>query len=201
MKKLVFLLVCLILFIIGIILFNHFNYSQDKIKKLQPVFPLYEQISDLDLDGKNEIIEFYSSPVDLTGGNTDIFINKETNAKVSLSGYFQKSDIYDIAKDVRVLEVQTNLGGKLINSIILVYQNGELTRIPIFDGVKSLPRGIFSSGGIEFKDYDSDGILEMFVYHRHYPPEAKRTVEIYQFTNQVFKKVQEYEESTPNVYL
>lgn len=194
MKKLVFLLACLVLFI-GIILFNHFNYSQDKIKKIHPAPPLYGQISDLDLDGKNEIIDFYSSPIDLTGGNTDIFINRETNAKVSLSGYFQKGDIYDIAKNVRVLEVQTNSGGKLINSIILVYRNGELTRIPIFDGVKSLPQGIFSSGGVEFKDYDSDGILEMFVYHRHYPPEAERTVEIYEFTDQVFKKVQEYEES------
>ena len=57
--------------------------------------------------------------------------------------------------------------------------------------------GIVSRNVPELKDSDGDGALELFAYYRHFPPDFKRTVEVYQLSGEVLQKIEEYEELNP----
>lgn len=158
------------------------------------------RVSDLDDDGQKESLFLYSPPVDLSEGTTRIYINDQKNPKLTLRGYFMDSKIFDIKKGLRVLEVEV-MTGKSVNSIIYRYQDGKLVRVPVSTEKAPYFIGIVARNTPEFKDIDGDGILEMFAYYRHFPPEKKRTVEVYKFNGEQFEKQKEYEEKTPEVYL
>lgn len=155
---------------------------------------------DLDLDNKKEIIYFHTNEVEFGDWSTDIFVKDLTKPMLTVDGLLKSDSIYDISDNIRILELEISAGGKLINSLLYQYQNGKLIRIPVIADSSSQLWDIWSSGGTEFKDLNNDTTLEMFVYHRHYPPEAERTVEVYKFDGKSFQKNSEYEESIMDIY-
>ena len=120
---------------------------------------------------------FYSPPVDMSGGYTSIY-DTQTKKIVLINGYYQKNNIIDIAKNIKVLEVQTNSGGKLVKSTIYKFQDDDLAEI-------SITPKVFSSGGIKFKDVDGDDISEMLVYHSSYSSDEKKAVEVYKYMDKI----------------
>lgn len=135
-------------------------------------------------------------------GRTEIFIDQSINPILSLNGFYYDSKLInlDARKSVNLFLIQLNGGGKLLNSLVYRYQDGSLTRIPVSTEKLGGYLGTESSGGAEFIDIDKDGILEMLVYHRHYPPETQRIVELYKFNGEVLEKTQEYEEPMSEIY-
>lgn len=190
--KLVFLLLVSLLFLSQVI-FLHYPSPQKNNLEIRSY--------DLDIDGNKDQILFHSYQTEPGSWQTNVFINQQTIPKLTLKGFFKESRMYDISQDnFRVLEIEI-IEGKSINSLIYNSQNGKLIRIPVSTEKPPSFIGIVSRNSPEFKDIDDDGVLEMLVYYRLYPPEKKRTVEVYKFSGEIFKKYQEYEEPTTMSYL
>lgn len=202
MNKIKFVLV-ICLMILGLLIFSHSNYldltgtkQQDKPDYLVDTYREY----DLDLDNKKEVIYFRTNEVAFGDWTTEVFVNEVVKPALTVDGLLKNISVNDISNNFRILELVISGGGKLINSHLYKYQNGKLIRIPIITSSQNQIWDIWSSGGTEFKDLNKDGVMEMFVYHRHYPPEAKRTVDVYKFNGGIFKKYREYEEAMEEVY-
>lgn len=155
---------------------------------------------DLNRDGRKEKLLIYSSSSLSLDPRTYLFINYNPRPKLLLKGHYLESNIHQVKPDELVLEVQT-ISGKSVNSLVYFYRRGNLKRIPVSTENSPYYEGVVSRNEPEFKDTDGDGIQEMLVYYRHFPPDFRRTVEIYQLNGEVFQKIGEYEESTPEVYL
>lgn len=190
-KKLLILAICLM--ILGVVIFSK---QQDKPLYLVDTYHEY----DLDLDHKKERIYFRTKEIEFGDWSTEVFVNELIKPTLTVDGLLKNEGVYDISNNTRILELVISGGGKLINSHFYQYQDGKLVRIPVITNSGSQHWDIWSSGGTEFKDLNNDDIMEMLVYHRHYPPQAKRTVEVYEFDGKRFSKYQEYEESTPDIY-
>lgn len=151
-------------------------------------------------EGPFKIHSFEIAPV---VGRTEIFINQFSDPVLSLDGFYYDSRFIDLDTNIdnKVFEIQINTGGKLLTSLVYRYEDESLIRIPVSTEKPGGYLGTVSSGGAEFKDVDGDNVKEMFVYHRHYPPEAKRTVEVYKFNGDIFQKYKEYEEAMEKIYL
>src|SRR3989344_7998766 len=110
-------------------------------------------------------------------GKTQIFTSLSSYPILSLDCFFYDARFIklDPRNQMEMFVIELNTGGKLMNSLIYQYKDNKLVEIPI--QINSSISSIWSSGGTEFKDANGDEILEMFVSHRHYPPEAKKTVE------------------------
>lgn len=199
----VFLILCLFIF------FNLQSKAQ-KIEKDRPQKStdnaldnrLIKRVLDLDQDGTREVIDIHSFETSPVIYKTEIFINSSVQPEVSLDGFYFASRLInlDLNKKKKIFEMQL-LSGKLINSLTYKYEKGKLIRIRVSTEKPGSYLGIISSGGTEFTDIDNDGVAEMFIYHRHYPPEKKRTVEVYKYSGVIFEKQTEYEEKTAEVYL
>ena len=161
-----------------------------------------EQLSSQYRATKNGPFEIHSFEIAPVLGRTEIFTNRFTNPVLSLDGFYYGSRFIDldIQSGIKTFEIELNTGGKLLTSLVYRYKDGSLTRIPVSTEKPGGYLGTVSSGGAEFKDIDNDGIKEMLVYNRYYPPEAKRTVAVYKFDGQTLNKYQEYEESTAYIY-
>ncbi|KKU03027.1 MAG: hypothetical protein UX99_C0008G0016 [Candidatus Amesbacteria bacterium GW2011_GWB1_47_26] len=155
---------------------------------------------DLDWDGREEKLLIYSSSYLSLDPRTYLFINYNPIPRLSLKGHYLESNIHEIKPGEFILEVQT-VSGKSVNSLVYFYRQGSLRRIPVSTENSPYYEGVVSRNEPEFRDTDGDGIQEMLVYYRHFPPDFKRTVEIYKLNGETFKKIKEYEESTPEVYL
>lgn len=163
-------------------------------------WPLLSSLSvDLDRDGRTEKLLIYSSSYLSFDPKTYLFINYNPKPKVSLRGYYLESNVREIKSNESALEIQT-MSGKSVNSLIYFYRHGNLKRISVSTENSSYYEGVVSRNEPEFKDVDGDGIQEMFVYYRHFPPDVKRTVEVYKLNGEVFQKIKEYEEPTPKMY-
>lgn len=139
-------------------------------------------------------------PDNVVDWKTDIFVGDNYKPEYSFNGLFQESRAIDIDGDgIKEIEVEL-LSGKLTNSMIYKYQRDSLVRIPVSTERTPYFTGVVSSASPQYKDLDGDGVAEMLVFHRHYPPEKKRTVEVYRYTGVDFKKEKEYEESTLGIY-
>lgn len=130
------------------------------------------------------------------------FIDQSADPILSLNGFYYDSRFIDldIHNGIKIFEIELNTGGKLLTSLVYKYKDGTLARIPVSTEKPGGYLGTVSGGGTEFIDTDSDGILEMKVFHRHYLPEEKRDVEVYKFDGRIFKKYKEYEETLSYVY-
>ena len=193
MKKIIVLTICLIIFSVVIVL----TRQSDRPNYLADSYHKYN----LDLDNKQETVHFYTKEIEFGDWKTDIFVNDFTKSLLTIDGLLRNGSSYDISTNIRTLVLEISAGGKLINSLLYRYQDGKLIRIPVITDSSNESWDIWSSGGTDFIDTDSDGIKEMLVYHRHYPPQVRRTVEVYKFDGKIFHKYQEYEETTPNIYL
>lgn len=173
------------------------NIFQEKITK-----SLGEQLSSQYRIIKNGPFEIHSFEVAPLVGKTEIFTQQSIEPILSLDNFYFNSMFIDLDTQTskEIFEIQLNAGGKLINSLLYQNQEGKLIRIPVITRSGSKSWDTWSSGGTEFIDTDKDGIKEMLVYHRHYPPEAKRTVEVYKFDSKIFQKDHEYEEITQEIY-
>lgn len=190
MKKITILLTCLIVLSVLII------PLPDRPSYLVDAYNEY----DLNLDNQKETFYFHTKEIEFGDWKTNIFVNNLSKPVLTVNGLLRNNRVYDISDSIRILELEISTGGKLINSYLYQYRDDKLIRIPVVTNSPSQTWDIWSSGGTEFVDTDSDGIKEMLVYHRHYPPEAKKTVEEYKFDEKIFQKVQEYEEITPSIY-
>lgn len=155
---------------------------------------------DLDADGEIESLYFQNEEIEYGDWKTHIYINGSSKPNLIVPDLLEKNTTHDISKNMRILKLQMSAGGKLVNTILYQYRSGRLIEIPITTESLEPTLNTWNSGGSEFKDLDKDGIKEMLMYQRHYPPEAKRTVETYKFNGKVFQKNGEYEEPMPNVY-
>lgn len=155
---------------------------------------------DLDRDGRKEKLLIYSSSYLSLDPRTYLFINYNPKPKLSLRGHYVESNIHQIKPGEFTLEVQT-MNGKSINSLVYFYRHGSLKRIPVSTENSPYYEGAVSRNEPEFKDMDGDGIQEMMVYYRHFPPDFRRTVVVYQLNEEEFQKIKEYEELTPEIYL
>lgn len=198
MTKITRLLILLaILGLLGLLLYGFLlSMGHETIGKGVEISYLY----DFDLDQKKENIIFRSSPVGLDDGITEVFLNNKDKPELTIKGYFVNSKIVDITNVLRILEVEV-LVGKSINSLIYRYENGKLIRVSVSTEKAPFFEGLVSRNPPEYKDVDNDGILEILVYYRYFPPQKKRTVEVYKFNGKQFKKQKEYEEETTEVYL
>lgn len=155
---------------------------------------------DLDGDGRMEKLLIYSSSYLSLDPKTYLFIKYDPKPKLSLRGHYLGNNVHEVKPDEFMLEVQT-MSGKSVNSLVYFYRHGNLNRIPVSTENSLYYEGVVSRNEPEFKDTDGDGIQEMLVYYRHFPPDFKRTVEIYKLNEEVFQKIEEYEEPTPEIYL
>ena len=150
---------------------------------------------------KNELVTLTSYTIGSFQGGTDIYIRSSKIPQFSLVGFFRQAyqtDIENDGNDELVVEVET---GHSIDTSFYKYSNGNLNKILISDGSPTINGSVTKRNIPEFKDVEGDGSLEMFVYYRFFPPEKRRTVEVYKFNGQKFLKVNEYEESTADFYL
>lgn len=194
MKKLLFIL---FLFLVFLIYLGQTTFvSHPKAQQDNSEVRLY----DLDIDGNKEQIAFHSYQIGSGSWQTNVYVNKQATPQLTLRGFFKESHVYDIKDNFRILEIEL-IGGKSVNSLVYKSQNGKLIRIPVSTEKPPGFIGIVSRNLPEFKDMDNDGVLEMIAYYRLYPPEKKRTVEIYKLSGKIFMKYQEYEEETPMYYL
>ncbi|MEK7111037.1 MAG: hypothetical protein AAB856_00425 [Patescibacteria group bacterium] len=172
--------------------------SESKIE--DPLF--LEKFLDLDQDGKIEKITVFSTlGKEIGDENTKIYIDNNERPALDLGGYFDGIQVYKIDPQGRqVLEVRT-AGGHSIETTFYTYKKGSLKIVPVSTAKPPSFYGIVSRNVPELKDSDGDGALELFAYYRHFPPDFKRTVEVYQLSGEVFQKIEEYEEPTPEIYL
>lgn len=154
---------------------------------------------DLDHDGVVETVTFDSPTTSVWGGASHIFVNNKDQG-ISVNGFYRNSNIIPLHNTLKILEVEF-FTGQSINTLVYQYTNDQLIGIPVSTEHVPAFSGIVSRNIPEFKDVDNDGTLEMLAYYRYFPPEAKRTVEVYKFKNGIFDKQQEYEETTPEIYL
>lgn len=134
-------------------------------------------------------------------GKTDVYTGSGNLPRFSLPGFFRNAysiDIEDDGNEELVVEVET---GHSIDSSVYKYSNKKLNRILISNGPSTILESITTRNTPEFKDTNHDGVLEMFVYYRFFPPEKRRRVELYKFDGQRFSKIKEYEEATSEFYL
>lgn len=162
-------------------------------------------------DGQSERVvnlQSYRVPVwvgdlDTLDWQTDMVLGAEESSRTSFRGWLSTAYPLDLEEDERDELVVEILSGKTINAIVYRYVDGVLERIPV-STEKPGPYGFVGTAtrnSPEFKDLDGDGVLEMLVYYRFFPPEKRRRVEVYKFDGSRFDKIREYEEPTDEVYL
>ena len=195
MRKIFLITICIILITGVVILYK--TKQDDRPSYLVDTHQEY----DLDLDNKNELLYFHTKEVKFGNWTTEVFVNNSVKPVLIVSGLLKDYRVYDIAENIRILELEISAGGKLVNSLLYKYHEGFLVRVPIAIDSNSQLWDVWSSGGAEFKDLDDDGVLEMLVYHRNYPPKANRRVEAYRFEDNIFQKYKEYKEATEEIYL
>lgn len=163
--------------------------------------PNLERFFDIDGDRKFEKFTVFSTWKKEIGDEiTKIYINDNETPNLILQGYFDGIDIHAMnPQGFQVLEVRT-ADGHSIDTTFYTYKNGQLKLVPVSTSKPPSFYGIVSRNKPEFKDIDNNGTLELLAYYRHFPPEKKRTVEVYKFNRQKFTKTQEYEESLSNMY-
>lgn len=161
-----------------------------------------EKFYDLDQDGKREKITVHSTlGKEIGDENTKMYINNNEKPALDLGGYFDGIRIHKMDPQNRqVLEVRT-ASGHSINTTFYTYKKGGLSIVPVSTAKPPSFYGIVSRNIPELKDSDDDGVLKLFAYSRHFPPEKRRTVEVYTFNGQGFIKTQKYEEDMPDTYL
>jgi len=153
--------------------------------------------------GVNEIKIYFQSYaiVEPVFGKTDVYIGSSRNPQISLDGHLYNAYAVDINNDGKdELEIEI-VAGQSLNSLVYRIINGQLHRIAVSTENPKNWEGIVSRNSPEFKDINKDGVLEMLAYYRFFPPEKRRKVEVYKFTGLQFRKVKEYEEDMPEVYL
>jgi len=155
----------------------------------------------LKTEWKTDNLRFVAHEDAPTDWKTDLYVGEEKQPRLSFNGYYLDSKFQNLditgAKYLEVILLQ----GKLVNSNLFKDISGQLEKVLVFDSRGQKFLGIIASADPEYKDIDGDGIREMFVYHRHYPPAYKRAVEVYQFRNEAFWKWKEYEEDTQELFL
>lgn len=156
---------------------------------------------DLDGDGISEKIGLRPY-LGLPGEEkTEVYLNGSLQPTFTLFGFLESVLTHNIDNSkYKVLELQL-ASGHSINSLLYRYKDGVLKRIPVSTEKAPYFMGIVARNTPEFKDTDGDGIMEMFVYYRYFPPEKRRKVELYKFNGVEFEKQKQYEESTPVIYL
>ena len=165
--------------------------------------PLFSEFFfDLDSDGKNEKIVVYSTlGKEIGDEHTDIYLNNGKKPILNLGGYFDGIEIHSINhQGKQILEIRT-AAGHSIETNFYTYKNGRLKIVPVSTAKPPSFYGIVSRNVPELRDSDNDGVLELFAYYRHFPPEKQRTVELYKFDDHQFVKIREYEEDMPELYL
>lgn len=153
-------------------------------------------------------LQSYEAPVwlddlDVLDWKTDMEVADRSYSRLSFYGWLSSAYSVDLEKDGQDELVVEVITGKTIGTVVYKFTGGILSRIPI-STEKPGPRGFYgisSRNSPEFKDLDDDGILEMLAYYRFFPPEKKRTVEVYKFNGRIFDLVRKYEEKMPDVYL
>lgn len=160
-----------------------------------------ESFLDLDSDGKAESFRI-NSYAGLPGEErTEVFLNDADTPLFSLVGYFEGFFIHNIdySKE-KLLEIRIS-SGHSINSLAYRYHKGSLVRIPVSTEKEGFFEGVVSRNPTDFIDVDGDGVKEMIVYHREFPPDHRRTVQVYQLKEERFEKLREYEEETQELFL
>lgn len=98
-----------------------------------------------------------------------------------------------------MLEIQTSSGHSL-NSLLYQYRNGQLARISVSTENPPYYEGIVSRNAPEFRDLDGDGVQEMLVYSRYFPPRSQRQIEVYKFVSNSFVKTTSFKEALSETY-
>lgn len=155
---------------------------------------------DLNSDGKEEKLNI-KSYLGLPGEErTEIYLNDEIKPTLLLYGFFDNVLTHDInGSKHKVLELQV-ASGHSINTLIYKYQEGKLVRIPISTENAPYFTGIVSRNSPQFEDIDGDGILEMLVYSRYFPPRSQRQIEVYKFVSNSFVKTASFKEALSETY-
>lgn len=156
---------------------------------------------DVDADGKKESFRF-NAYAGLPGEErTEMFLNDSDMPVLRLVGYFEGAFIHDMNYGrVKLLEIRVS-SGHSINSLVYRYHKGSLIRIPVSTEQEGFFEGVVSRNAPNFIDVDGDGVKEMIVYHREFPPDYRRIVEVYQLKEGTFEKLGEYEEETEELFL
>ncbi len=132
---------------------------------------------------------------------TEVYVGNQKTPQVVVDGILFQAYSLDINGDYdQELNLQV-ISGKLINSLVYRYDNGELVKIPVSTERPPSYYGTVTHNLPLFKDEDGDGVMELFAYYAHGEPEAKRTVEAYKFNGQIFDLTRRYEENMPEIYL
>lgn len=182
------------LFLVGIVGLTTFWFKNNI--KSQKIMGATELETSWDFD-EFKVKAYETNP---TAWVSDLYFGHEQQPRISFKGYFYGRNFYDITGNgTEYLEILL-LQGQLVNSQLFKYLDGKLERVPVSTEKPPTFFGIVASGIPEYQDLDGDGTKEMLVPHRHYPPEAKRTVEVYKYTGQIFQKEREYEENTNGIY-
>lgn len=163
---------------------------------------ILEKSFDLDKNGRPENFKVYSSLGKNIGDeNTKIFLNNSENPVLGLIGYFDGIQRHTMnPRGEQILEMRT-ISGHTISTTFYAYKEGKLKIVPVSDAHPPTYYGIETRNRPDLKDIDGDGILELLVYYRHFPPEKKRTVTLYKFNGEAFIETKSYEEATSEVYL
>lgn len=156
---------------------------------------------DLDSDGKEESLLVHSYTGLPGEERTEVFLNDADTPLLSLAGYFEGVFVHDIDHtQAKFLEIRTS-SGHSINSRIYRYNKRALVMIPVSTEKEGFFEGVASRNPPEFKDVDGDGMKEMVIFRRQFPPDHRRTVEVYQLKERRFEKLREYEEETQELFL
>lgn len=169
----------------------------------EKVLPKYRSpprviFTDLDLDGEKDRLHFMDDWTELGYPRTEVYLDYKK--VTSLDGAFLFAGTQDIEKDGKQEVVIEVLMGKLTNTRLFRFESGNLYEIQLGEDSESV-KGVLGALGAEFKDIDRDSIDEMFVYHRFYPPEKRRTAVVYKFDGKKFIFFEEYEEQTEDIFL
>lgn len=160
-----------------------------------------QRLVDIDSDGKAVSFRF-NTYAGLPGEErTEVFLNEIDTPVLNLVGYFEGAFVHGIdSTKETLLEIRTS-SGHSINSLIYRYHKGSLVRIPVSTEQEGIFEGVVSRNPPDFIDIDGDGVKEMIVSYREFPPDYKRTVEVYQLKEGRFEKAREYEEETQELFL
>lgn len=149
-------------------------------------------------NGRFRFIAHEDSP---TVWRTDLYVKDEKQPTLTLIGYYGGSKFQTIDNGrEQYLEILL-LSGKLVNSQLFRFSGDQLDKVPVYDIDSQQPKEVWASADPEYKDVNNDGIKEMFIYHRHYPPDYSRSIEQYAFRGNAFIKQKEYIEKTNNLVL